>query len=174
MYDRVLEEGILDGVELLGDVRHENNLRSLARYLDFRADGHDIPIVGNSDTHGKEHTYGTYWTLVFAREPTLDGVLDAIADGWSVACTTAGRDAGPAGTENNGTNDRAARMSALGTFELVDCAYFLEQQFFPLHDRLCVHEAALAYRALEGAELPKGAMAACKAEMEALYCHSWG
>jgi predicted metal-dependent phosphoesterase TrpH len=164
MYDRVLEEGILDGVELLGDVRHENNLRSLARYLDFRADGHDIPIVGNSDTHAKEHTYGAYWTLVFAKEPTLDGALEAIAGGWSVACTTAGRSAGA----------RAARMLALGTFELVDYAYFLEGQFFPLHDRLCAQEAARAYRALEGKASPEGEMATSKFKMESLYAQCWG
>jgi predicted metal-dependent phosphoesterase TrpH len=172
MYDRVLEEGILDGVELLGDVHHENNLRSLARYLDFRADGHDIPIVGNSDTHGREHTYGAYWTLVFAKEPTLDGVLEAIASGWSVACTTEGRSADA--DASVGANSRAARTLALGTFELVDYAYFLEQQFFPLHDRLCAQEAASAYRALEGKERPEGTMTAAKHEMEALYDHCWG
>jgi predicted metal-dependent phosphoesterase TrpH len=172
MYDRVLEEGILDGVELLGDVRHENNLRSLARYLDFRADGHDIPIVGNSDTHGMEHTYGTYWTLVFVEEPTLNGVLEAIASGWSVACTTAGRSPDES-AGSDCANGRAVRMLALGTFELVDYAYFLEHQFFPLHDRLCAQEAALVYRALEGNKLPEGAMAAYRAEMETLYAHCW-
>jgi hypothetical protein len=181
LYDRVLEEGTLDGVELLGDVRHENNLRSLARYLDYRAGGHDIPIVSNSDTHGAEHTYGDYWTLVYAKEPTLDGVLEAIAGGWSVACTTAGRyaDTYSAG-ENDGTasaglaGDRAARMLALGTFEWVDYAYFLEHQFYPLHDALCAQEATLAYRALKGEELPAGAMAAAKDKMEALYARCWG
>jgi hypothetical protein len=158
-YDRVLDEGILDGIELLGDVKHENNARSLARYLDFRAAGRDIPIIGNSDTHGAEHTYGTYWTLVYVMEPTLDAVLEAIAGGWSVACTTAGRSG----------SSRSEQMLALGAFELVDYAYFLEQQFFPKHDLLCVQEAALADRAWRGEALPEGAMAACKAEMETLY-----
>ena len=163
-YDRVLEEGILDGIELLGDVKHENNARSLARYLDFRASGRDIPIVGNSDTHGTEHTYGTYWTLVYAREPTLDGVLEAIADGWSVACMTAGR---------NGES-RAERTLALGAFELVDYAYFLEQRFFLAHDRLCAEEAALASRAWRGEAFPQGAMAALRAAMDGLYACCWG
>jgi predicted metal-dependent phosphoesterase TrpH len=163
-YDRVLEEGILDGIELLGDVKHENNARSLARYLDFRASGCDIPIVGNSDTHGSEHTYGTYWTLVYAREPTLKGVLEAIADGWSVACTTAGR---------NGES-RAERTWALGAFELVDYAYFLEQRFFPEHDRLCAEEAALASRVLRGETLTEGARQTLRATLEAHYTRFWG
>jgi hypothetical protein len=161
-YDHVLEEGILDGIELLGDVKHENNARSLARYLDFRASGGDIPIVGNSDTHGAEHTYGTYWTLVYAQEPTLESVLEAIADGWSVACTTAGRSG----------ESRAARTLALGAFDLVDYAYFLEQQFFPEHDQLCAEEAALARRVWRG-EAPVEGKPACKAAMDDLYARCW-
>jgi hypothetical protein len=51
-----------------------------------RAAGGDLSILGNSGTHRSAHTYGTCWTLVWAEEPTLEGVLDAIADGWSVAC----------------------------------------------------------------------------------------
>jgi hypothetical protein len=157
-YDQVLEEGILDGIELLGDVKHENNLRSLARYLDFRATGRDIPILGNSDTHGSEHTFGTYWTLVFAEEPTLEGVLCAIEDRWSVACSTAGR----------------ASIAAYGSFELVDYAYWLEEQFFPEHDRLCAREAALAMETLRGSEIPEGTMSGCRAALADLYTNCWG
>ena len=177
-YDRILEESILDGLELLGDVRHENNVRSLARYLDFRAAGHDLPILGNSDTHRAEHTYGTYWTLVFAKPPSQESaippqeVLDAIAGGWSVACTTAQSEtAGVAGRAAHAA--RAAHMLAFGPFEWVDYAYFLEQHFFPMHGVLCAEEASLAYRAWRGDTLPDGAMAACKAKMEALYARCW-
>jgi hypothetical protein len=166
-YDRVLEEGILDGVELLGDVYHENNFRSLARYLDYRAAGGEIPIVGNSDTHGSEHTYGTYWTLAWAEEPTLESVLAAIASGWSVACATAGR-------EMAGSETRAKQMAAHGSFELVDYAYWLEEQFFPAHDRLCAEEAGLAYRALEGETLAEGAMEGCRTAMAGLHARCWG
>ena len=175
MYDRAVAEGILDGIELLGDVKHENNLRSLARYLDLRASGHEIPIVSNSDTHGAEHTYGSYWTLVYAERPTLEGVLEAIADGWSVACTTAGQSDEVGG---GGAGSRATRMLALGTFELVDYAYFLEQQFFPQHDVLCREEAALAERIASGAtaraDEEQRALVECRDRMEALYARCWG
>lgn len=160
IYERVLAEGILDGLELLGDVRYENNVRSLARYLDFRAAGGTIPILGNSDTHRAAHTYGTYWTLIFARELTPEGVLDAIAGGWSVACTT---------VKPVDLQQRAAAMEAYGPFELVDYAYFLEQRFFPRHDALCGEEAALAYRAWRGERLASHAMSDRVARMEALY-----
>jgi hypothetical protein len=165
-YDRVLEEGILDGVELLGDVYHENNFRSLARYFDFCTAGGTLPILGNSDTHASEHTYGSYWTLAWAAEPTLASVLDAIEEGWSVACTTAGRQAAGEG--------RAKQMAAHGPFELVDYAYWLEEQFYPEHDRLCEQESKLAYRALEGEMLAEGEMAACRAAMDRLYERFWG
>jgi hypothetical protein len=167
-YQRILEAGTLDGIELLGDVLGENNLRSLAHYLDWRAAGHDIPIIANSDTHRLDHTYGLYWTLAFV--PVTPGaairigdVLEAIAGGWSVACTTA-----PAG------GDRGRSMQAYGSFELVDYAYFLEQQFFAEHDLLCAEEAALARRAWLGDTLPPGAMGACRERMEALYWRSSG
>jgi hypothetical protein len=159
-YERVLAEGVLDGLELLGDVRYENNVRSLARYLDFRAAGETIPILGNSDTHRSEHTYGAYWTLIYARELTPAGVLDAIADGWSVACTT---------LKPVDTQQRAGAMHAFGPFELVDYAYFLEQRFYPRHDALCEEEAALAYRAWRGETLSPHAMSDQAARMEALY-----
>jgi hypothetical protein len=173
-YDRMLEEGILDGVELLGDVHHENNFRSLARYQDFVAAGGRLPIVGNSDTHGMEHTYGTYWTLAWAEEPTLESVLAAIADGWSVACTTAGRQTGGGEAGENRGALRAKGMAAHGPFELVDYAYWLEEQFFPAHDRLCAEEAGLAYRALAGETLPEGGLETQRAEMEELYRKGWG
>jgi predicted metal-dependent phosphoesterase TrpH len=164
MYDQILAEGILDGLELLGDVRYENNVRSLARYLDYRAAGHDIPILGNSDTHWVDHTYGTYWTLVLAENPTPQGVLDAIADGWSVACTT---------VKPVDIHRRKEVLQAFGPFELVDYAYFLEQQFFPLHDMLCAQEAALAYRAWRGECLPTLSMEEQRASMDALYERCW-
>ena len=164
-YDRALGDGFLDGVELLGDVVYRNNYRSLARYLDYRAAGAEIPIIGCSDTHGAVHTYGTYWTLAFAADPSPQGVLDAIRDGWSVACTTLGE---------RDPDRRSGAMQAYGTFELVDCAYFLEEQFYPRHDALCAREADLAYRVWRGERLPAGAMAACKAEMELLYDRCWG
>lgn len=179
LYDQVLEEGILDGLELLGDVRHENNIRSLARYLDLRATGHDLPILGNSDTHWAAHTYGLYWTLVFAEQDRLSpaGVLDAITEGWSVACMTVG---GPDPYQSREVVEpavparRRGLVQAFGGFELVDYAYFLEQQFFPLHDALSADEAALGYRIWRGERLPGDTLAACQAEVEALYARCWG
>ena len=93
-----------------------------------------------------------------AEEPTLEGVLRAIEDRWSVACSTAGR----------------ASIAAYGSFELVDYAYWLEEQFFPEHDRLCAREAALAMETLRGSEIPEGTMSGCRAALADLYTKCWG
>jgi hypothetical protein len=162
LYDRVLSEGILDGLELLGDVEFPNNLRSLARYTDYLAGGHTIPIVGCSDTHRAQHTYGAYWTFVLARDPTPEGILDAIADGWSAACTT---------VQPVDLGRRASALQAFGSFELVDYVYFMEEQFYPEHDVLCAREAALAYRAWRGEPIPTAVTAGLRREMDALYAH---
>lgn len=167
-YDQILAEGILDGIELLGDVKYQNNVRSLARYLDLVSDGHQMPILGNSDTHAAQHTYGVYWTQVWAEDLTPAGVLDAIRDGWSVACTT---------IEPVEICSRPQAVQAFGPFELVDYATFLEHHFYPLHDALCQQEAAYVYRAWRGETLPARLMEDQRAQMEALYQRcgaNWG
>ena len=146
-YDRVLEEGILDGIELLGDVKHENNARSLARYLDFRASGGDIPIVGNSDTHRAEHTYGTYWTLVYAAR--ADPGQRAGGDRrWLVSGL---HDGGEEWAEPGRAHVGARRVRAGGL-----CAIFWSSSFSPSTTGSVQEEAALASRALARGNAARG------------------
>ncbi len=148
-YDRILSEGGLDGIELLGDVDWEDNILSLARYhaLDNRQ---RPPILGNSDTHWEEHTFGGFWTLVFTEQLSPTGILTAIENKYSVAC---GRmPLIPPGSKLDN------RMMAFGPFEQVELALFLERAYFPEHDRLCQLEAGLAYRQLAGENFPAGWM----------------
>ena len=65
-------------------------------------------------------------------------------------------------------------MHAFGSFELVDYAYFLEEQFYPLHDALCEQEASWAYRAWHGETLPVGTMDGLRASMEDLFTKCFG
>lgn len=174
-YERILKEGGLDGIELLGDVDWEDNILSLARYhaLDNRqrppilgnSDTHwsdppiqsnsntdwaDPPILGNPDTDWAGHTFGGFWTLVFAKHVSQDGILTAIADHYSVAC---GRmPIAPPGAKLD------TRLIAFGPFEQVELAHFLERHYYPEHDRLCRLEADLAARRLAGEALPDEAM----------------
>lgn len=164
-YERLLAEGGLDGIELLGDVDWEDNLRSLARYHELDP-ARRPPILSNSDTHRREHTYGTYWTLVFATSATHAGVLAAIADYHSVACALL--------TLGQGSQPARPHLAAYGPFELVDLALFLDRHYYPLHDALCRNEAELGRRLLAGDPLPAGAMARVRAELAALEQECWG
>ena len=148
-YDRLLAEGGLDGIELLGDVAWEENLLSITRYHDLPLEERP-PILGNSDTHWAKHTFGGYWTLVFAQTQDQAGVLDAIADHHAVAC--ARLLAGPAARQPQD------EILAFGPFKQVELALFLERYVFPEHDRLCRLEAGLAWRRLAGEDLPPAAV----------------
>jgi hypothetical protein len=164
-YDRLLAEGGFDGVELLGDVMLEDNLRSLMRYYELPLDQRP-PILGNSDTHRNTHTYGGYWTHVLAKERTPQAILDAVAEGFSAACVRLSL--APPGQEI------LSRLLPFGSFDLVDFTLFLDRTYFPQHDELCREEAFLVKRTLAGEKLPDDAIALVEQALEAHYLQSWG
>jgi hypothetical protein len=163
-YDRILEEGGFDGIELLGDVLLEDNLRSLLRFFDLPHHQRP-PILGNSDTHRNTHTYGGYWTLALVKEVTAQGILDAIAEGYSAACVRL--TLAPPGQEV------LPRLLPFGSFDLADLTLFLDKVYFPDHDRLCREQAVLGKRILAGDQLPEGAMEKIERELEQHYQHAW-
>jgi len=157
LYDQLVADGEFDGVELLGEVHYENNLLSIAHYQDLAAKGHVIPLIGCSDTHGAEHYYGCYWTIVLAKNATGTEVLDAVQEGYSAACSTVG----PTGKHEG--------LRIYGPLDLVEYALFLEREFFPMHDELCREEAQLAYAAFRGQETSQEAIAGGGPKMDRLY-----
>lgn len=157
-YDRILAEGGLDGIELLGDVEWEENLLSVARYFELDPTRRP-PALGNSDTHWAEHTFGGYWSLVLAEKPDQASLLKAIAEHYSVACARLPANPAARKLEN--------QVLAYGAFKLVELALFLERYYFPEHDRLCRLEAGLAWRQLAGENLPPSAMTQAVAAVEA-------
>lgn len=159
LYDQLMADGVLDGVELLGDVAYEDNLLSVAHYQGLLMQGYRLPVIGCSDTHGTDHTFGCYWTMIWVAEPSGEGALRAIQDGYSVACSTVG----PTG--------RHEGLRAYGAVRLVELALYLEREFFPLHDALCREEARLALETLFGETDRRAEMTACRARMMALYQH---
>ena len=164
-YEHLLSEGGIDGVELLGEVLWEDNLRSLVRYseLDSKA---KLPILGNSDTHSPDHTFGSYWTLVFARSNSQEDIMAAILDHHSVACML--MPMGPV------THPVIPRLLAFGPFELVDLSIFLHEHYFPQHDSLCLQEAELGRRFLGGDLHSEGSMRAVQGALETYYSQSFG
>lgn len=127
IYEQLIDEDELDGVELLGDVEYEDNMLSLARYRDAVQRGRAIPIIACSDAHGERHTLGQYYTIVFAPGLEAGALLQAIAEFRSVACQRL-----PTG-----------ELGIFGRFPWVEYAYFLEREYFPAHDDLCRLQADL-------------------------------
>jgi len=164
-YERLLREGGLDGIELLGDVPWEENLRSLVRYSELESKA-SLAILGNSDTHAATHTYGSYWTLVFARSNSQEDIMAAILDHRSVACMI--MPMGPA------SHPVISRLLAFGPFELVDLAIFLHEHYFPQHDALCLQEAELGRRYLGGDIHSESSARPLQAALETYYSQSFG
>jgi predicted metal-dependent phosphoesterase TrpH len=164
-YERLLVEGGIEGIELLGDVPWEENLRSLARYSEFESKG-KLAILGNSDTHAAAHTFGSYWTLVFARSNSQEDILAAILGHRSVACMI--MPMGPA------SHPVISRLLAFGPFELVDLALFLHEHYFPQHDALCLQEAELGRRYLGGDIHSESSVKPVQAALETYYSQSFG
>jgi hypothetical protein len=164
-YERLLAEGGIEGIELLGDVPWEENLRSLVRYsqLESRA---NLAILGNSDTHAAEHTFGSYWTLVFTRSNSQEDIMAAILDHRAVACMT--MPLGPAGYPVK------SRLLAFGPFELVDLAIFLHEHYFPQHDVLCAQEAEQGRRYLGGDIHSDSSVQPVQVALETYYSQSFG
>lgn len=115
---QLARDGELDAVELLGDVEFEENMLAIAQHLEMLQAGIRLPVLGNSDTHGIEHTLGRYWTTVFSQGDRETGILAAIKDGRCVACTGA-----------PGEN-----LRIYGPLDLVEYAYFLHRAHFPLRE----------------------------------------
>ena len=157
LYEQLLRERCFDAVELLGDVDFEGNVLSIARYADELARGWQMPIVADSDTHRMEHTFGRYWTTVFAEACTVDGVLDAIRSRRAVACE----------------RHPGEPLRVFGPFALVEYALFLYREFFPLHDALCDEEGNLALRKITGEPGLEGKLADVRTRLRELYRHAW-
>lgn len=113
-------DGEIDAVELLGDVEFEENLRSIALHTEMAAAGAIVPVLGNSDTHGLQHTLGHYWTVVFAAANDPQAILDAVRHGRCVACVRL----------------PGEQLRIYGPLPLVHYAYFLHRCYFPGQDRL--------------------------------------
>lgn len=122
---QLLRDSEVDGVELLGDVDFEDNLLSIAGYMGLLSEGVQTTVVGNSDTHGVEHTFGRYWTTVFARDESPSGVMEALGRRLSVACVEL----------------PGEQLRIYGPLHLVQYAYFLHRLYFP---RISAGTATLA------------------------------
>jgi len=162
LQDAFYETPSFDALEVIGGFyRHqmEANALAVARWQDRRAGGLSIPVVGVSDAHGCERgeLFGWYYTIVFARSPEFVDVREAIRAGQCVAVEA--------------VSGEFPRL--YGPFRLVQFAYFLMREVFPLHDELCQEEGRLMRSHAAGDASAADALGALSGRVEALYRRLW-
>lgn len=159
---RLMEDQPYDALELLGGYfKHEmeSNVLQLALYSEYRSKGKDIPIVGVSDAHGcfTGYLFGWYYTIVFAKDSSLNSLIEGIKGLNSVAVEE--------------VKDETPRI--YGPLRLVKYAYFLFREVLPLHDAMCEQEGSLMMRYLEGDEKAAEMLKNLKGQTEKLYNELW-
>ncbi len=133
MFRYLSKEKIYDAAEIFHGM--EKNCRDAGRQLafwnDMRADGIFISPVGVDDAHRRhfrwdyESSFNEVYTLIFAKENTLQGFAEALKNGFSAAVE---------GYEN-------APEHVAATYRLAKYALFLIDHYFPFHDELCFAES---------------------------------
>ncbi len=119
-----------DAFEVFGGLTYfQQNGFQVQQYHDFCAKGHRIPIVGNTDSHGStEHNPHMHSarTIVFAHENSRDAIVDAVKTFYNVA-----------------VQDINGHVEVLGDLRMMKYAWFLYENYFPIHDELCFEEGRL-------------------------------
>lgn len=116
--------GLCDAMEAVsGTTRVSGRRLQGALYQQLRAMGHDLPVVGSNDSHSavrlRDNTFNMAFTLVFSRE---DGdVTRQILEKYTVA------------VDNRNPEDQ----QVYGSLRLCKYAWFLLEQYYPIHDALC-------------------------------------
>lgn len=153
-YDAILEQQVFDAVEVINGNGLEGVMLGIAKAAEHGwLDGSMPPFVGSSDAHSSG-SLGSRYTIAFAPELSEGAILDSIRAARTVACI----------------DHRLPEAMVVGRYELVEYAYFLIREFFPLHDDLCVAQGGL-YKALERREVDHAARVAesLQERIDALY-----
>lgn len=151
----VYEKQPFDAFEVLGgETYYQHNGFQTGYYYQKKAEGFDPPIVGSTDTHGStEHNKGALIcsTIVFAKENTREGLIEAIKDKYSLAVDTI-----------------STEYRLVGDFRLVRYAAFLMEEYFPLHDLACQCEGYYMNQAIHSPETALPVLKAMKGQIPAM------
>lgn len=126
----MMKSGLFDAFELISGMKMQENLAQVNLWREMRAQGCNIPVLGNSDSHG---TVNSEWfnvskSIVFSERCQQESLFEAIRSGRSVAL-------------EQYAGESAARV--YGGYRYVPFAAFLLDEYFPLHDELCFEEGRL-------------------------------
>lgn len=133
--DALISRGKFDAYEIVnGSINYDSSDLSAARHAEAAQSGNYMPIVGCSDAHNSGEL-GCGVTLAFAASCDLNGVKSAIMSRSTVAVDTFGS---------------FERPKMYGKMRMLKYASFLWKNFFPLHDEICLGQAAALREYFEG------------------------
>lgn len=128
--DYMFETHPFDAFEVFGGLTYfQQNGYQVQKYHDYRAKGIQVPIVGNTDTHGST-PYNADWhsarSMVLAYENTRDEIVGAVKSFYNVAI-----------------QDIKNHVEVLGTLRMMKYCWFLYEHYLPIHDEICFEEGRL-------------------------------
>lgn len=131
MSDRFFEDGAFDAFELVSGYGPKNLLQ-LALWQEHAARGHVYPVVGSSDAHVQDDgcapsSFTRARTVVFAEENSERSLVRAVKSHHSVAVQDM---------------PGAEYPLVYGERRMVKLALFALEEYFPVHDEMCVTEGA--------------------------------
>lgn len=147
-----LTNGVFDAFEVIGgQTANENNMQT-SLYYQLRAEGHSIPIVGSSDSHGTINAglFDKMYTIVFSD----DDILQSIRDLYSVAVEV---------------YDDSVNYTVHGTYRFVSYARFLIENYFKFTAQFCMEEGLLMRQYLLGVDGAKERLNDIKSRTDDFY-----
>ncbi len=142
-----------DAFEVLGGENYfgQNGFQT-ALYYEMRAKGIDPAVVGATDSHSShaEHNRNALIcsTIVFAKENTREGLVQAIKDKYSVAVDTI-----------------SPEYRLVGDFRWIRYGSFLMENYFPIHDLVCATEGHYLKRHFNGDKRATEVLKAMKGQL---------
>jgi hypothetical protein len=158
MCEQLMRDGLCDGFEVMGGSPGvEGNRLAVALYCEQALRGRLWPVIGGSDAHGAAGV-GRHFTILFAPKLSAQDVVRSLREFRSVACDAG---VGPDG-------------AIYGPLDFVEYAYYLQREFFPLHDRICAAQAAVCREGLREARAVDSAAARrLRDALQAIYRDFW-
>jgi hypothetical protein len=120
-----------DAFELTSGQTQAENQMQISLWQQLRAEGRSVPVVGSSDSHGTEGPaawFNISKMAVFAEDCGRDSIIGAVRDRRVVVM-------------EQYSGEGLPRL--YGEYRYTAFTLFLLEEYFPLHDELCVEEGRL-------------------------------
>lgn len=130
MYRYLLETQPFDALELTCGQSPEENQLQVSLWQQMREEGHGVPIVGSSDSHGTVNSqwFGLSKMIVLAEACEKDAIIDAVRARQVVVLEQYHGESFP---------------RVYGENRVLEFVLFLLTEYMPLHDELCYEEGRL-------------------------------